>query len=187
MLLLLSGFLGFAVDPVSPWTEIPAAVFGVGSGLTLDEFALWVHLKDVYWSEERRSSLDAVVVAAVIGGLIVLGVAPFDVPHNGSSVSTLIVAIVTDLLLAAVAILKGKPLLGLIGIFIPLVTLVGVVRLASPSSPWARRLYDANGRKLARAKTRWMRIRARRLRVADAVAGPPGVEVAGDPKPVSDE
>jgi hypothetical protein len=52
-----SGFLEFA--PSSPWLEILSAIFGVGAGLTLDEFALWVDLKDVYWAEEGRASLDA--------------------------------------------------------------------------------------------------------------------------------
>lgn len=28
-----------------------AAAFGVGAALTLDEFALWLHLSDVYWAE----------------------------------------------------------------------------------------------------------------------------------------
>jgi len=38
--------------------------FGVGAGLTLDELALWLHLKDVYWAEKGRRSFAAVVVAA---------------------------------------------------------------------------------------------------------------------------
>ncbi len=71
------------------------------------------------------------------------------------------------------AILKGKPLLGMIGIFTSLVSLVGAVRLASPSSVWARRRYDPGGRKLARAQARWQRIEARRRRVTDAIAGAP--------------
>src|SRR5947208_11334281 len=45
ILLLLSGSLGFALNPASPWNEILAALFGVGAGLTLDEFALWIHLE----------------------------------------------------------------------------------------------------------------------------------------------
>ena len=44
--------------------------FGVGAGLTLDEFALWVHLEDVSWSEQGRVSLDAV---QPISGSISLG------------------------------------------------------------------------------------------------------------------
>ncbi len=160
LLLLLSGFLGFALDPGSPTREILAAVFGIGAGLTLDEFALWVHLEDVYWKEEGRASFDAVVMATVIGGLLVLGVAPFDLPHNASSVSTLAAAVIIDVLLAAFAILKGKPVLGMAGIFVPLVSLVGAVRLASPSSPWARHLYPPEGRKSTRSRVRWARIHA---------------------------
>src|SRR5262249_32492920 len=73
VLLLLSGFLQFAIDPASPWGEILAALFGIGAGLTLDEFALWIHLEDVYWAQEGRASVDAVIVATVIGGLVLLG------------------------------------------------------------------------------------------------------------------
>ena len=68
VLMMLAGFISFAVQPSSPWFEIAAGVFGVGMGLSLDEFALWLYLDDVYWSEEGRSSVDAVVFAAIIGG-----------------------------------------------------------------------------------------------------------------------
>ena len=47
-------------------------------GLTLDEFALWLHLEDVYWSEEGRSSVDAVIFAAIIGGGLIVGFVPLD-------------------------------------------------------------------------------------------------------------
>jgi hypothetical protein len=177
VLLLLCGFLGFATGQGTPRTEILAALFGIGAGLTLDEFALWIHLDDVYWSEEGRSSVDAVVVAAVLGALIVLGAVPFDLPHNTSSVETLTSAIIIAVLLAVLAIIKGKPLLGVIGIFIPLISLVGAVRLASPGSPWARRFYAPDSRKLARAEARWKRIGTRRRRMSDAVAGAPEAPV----------
>jgi len=49
LLVLLSGLLEFRFSPDSPWTEVLAALFGVGAALTLDEFALWFHLDDVYW------------------------------------------------------------------------------------------------------------------------------------------
>ena len=29
-------------------------LFGIGTGLTLDEFALWLNLKDVYWEKQGR-------------------------------------------------------------------------------------------------------------------------------------
>jgi len=181
VLLLTTGFLGFAIGAGSPWHEILAAGFGVGAGLTLDEFALWVYLRDVYWTEEGRASLDAVVVAAALGGLIVCGIAPFDLPRNSSSVSTLVLTVLIVLALSAAAILKGRPLLGLIGIFLPPFSLVGCARLAAPSSPWARRLYAADGRKLARSQARFARVHSRRRRLADAIAGAPseGEETAG--------
>src|SRR3954467_915935 len=48
-LLLLAGFVAFATDLAAPWLQITAIGFGIGAGLTLDEFALWLHLDDVYW------------------------------------------------------------------------------------------------------------------------------------------
>jgi hypothetical protein len=179
VLLLLSGFLGFVTGPASPGTEILAAIFGIGAGLTLDEFALWIHLQDVYWAEEGRSSLDAVVVAAVIGGLIVVGFAPFDIPNNSSSIETLVLTVLLDVALAVVAIVKGKRLLGLIGVFVPLASLAGAVRLAAPGSPWARQLYAPDSRRLARSRSRYQRIDARRRRLADAIAGAPTGPAAG--------
>ncbi len=76
VLMLLCGFL-LALEPGSPWVELVAAGFGVGAGLTLDEYALWLHLEDVYWAEEGRQSVDAVVIAATVGGLLLLGFVPF--------------------------------------------------------------------------------------------------------------
>jgi hypothetical protein len=185
VLLMLTGFLGFVSRPVSPWTEVLAALFGVGAGLTLDEFALWIHLRDVYWAEEGRSSLDAVIVAALIGGLVVLGLAPFDLHNGTASVDTLALSVGIDILLASITIFKGKLFLGLLGVFVPPVSLVGAIRLAAPDSAWARRFYKPGGRKLERSQARFARIRARRRRLADAVAGAPGMPVpAGLEAPV---
>jgi len=139
----------------------------------MDEFALWIHLRDVYWAEEGRSSVTAAVVALVLGGLILLGFAPFDLKNNAASVDTLLVAVAVDVVLATLAILKGKPILGLIGLFIPFVSLWGAVRLAAPRSPWARRFYDPSGRRLARSEARWARLEARRRRLSDMIAGAP--------------
>lgn len=172
LLMLLAGFLSFALDPSSPRTEILAALFGIGAGLTLDEFALWVHLRDVYWAEEGRASFDAVVVAAMTGGLILLGGVPLSL-NSGGSIASLVLAVAIDVLFAVAAILKGKPVLGLIGLFVPMVSFVGAVRLASPNSPWARWRYKPGGHKLARAQARWARIDARRRRFSDAIAGAP--------------
>jgi hypothetical protein len=59
-----------------PVSRATAAAFGVASALTLDEFALWLTLQDVYWAKQGRKSVDA---AAVFGGLLSIGLwgAPF--------------------------------------------------------------------------------------------------------------
>ncbi len=72
-LMMLSGFLAFAAPLQAPWWHLVAVTFGVGAGFTMDEFALWVRLEDVYWSQEGRASFDAVVVAGAFAALVVLG------------------------------------------------------------------------------------------------------------------
>src|SRR3954447_2012728 len=57
LLLMIAGFLGFALQPPNAWMDVLAVLFGIGMGLTLDEFALWLHLEDVYWSDEGRQSV----------------------------------------------------------------------------------------------------------------------------------
>ena len=102
-----------------------------------------------------------------------LGLAPFDLANQEGSISSLVVAILIDIGLASLAIFKGKPLLGLIGIFIPFASIVGAVRLATPHSPWARRRYPPESKKLERAKARWQRLQKRRTWLSDAIGGTP--------------
>jgi hypothetical protein len=154
-LLLLSGFLAFATDLDPPWLQITAVGFGIGAGLTLDEFALWLHLDDVYWSEEGRSSVDAVILSAAFAALVVLGVRPFGLDEVGSVVGSIAVAAVA-VTLAAVAFLKGRILLGVVAVFVPLVGAVCAVRLAKPGSAWARRRYTGRrADRLERARQRF--------------------------------
>ncbi len=70
--LLVSGYVGIGLAPVAGRLWL-AALFGVGAALTLDEFALWLNLKDVYWAKQGRDSIDAVVVAATLSALGILG------------------------------------------------------------------------------------------------------------------
>src|SRR6201999_3744890 len=72
ILIIVTGYLSNALHLRGPRT-IVAIFFGIGAALTLDEFALWLHLKDVYWSKQGRRSVDVVVVAATLAGLVVLG------------------------------------------------------------------------------------------------------------------
>ena len=72
LLLLISGYLALAFDP-DRVRNLLAVLFGVGAALTLDEFALWLNLEDVYWAKQGRSSVDAVIVFATLLGMILLG------------------------------------------------------------------------------------------------------------------
>lgn len=51
-------------------SRLLAILYGVGAALTLDEFALWLNLADVYWSREGRESIDAIILfgAALAAG-----------------------------------------------------------------------------------------------------------------------
>src|SRR4051794_7141971 len=73
LLLMVCGYVGVAIHPGDPWREIIAVGFGIGTGLTLDEFALWLNLKDVYWTEQGRRSIDAVIIAAAVSGIALVG------------------------------------------------------------------------------------------------------------------
>lgn len=68
------GAFGISGGPVAH--DILAVVFGMGCGLVLDEFALVLHLEDVYWKEEGRRSVDAVILSVAVIGLLVAGEAP---------------------------------------------------------------------------------------------------------------
>jgi hypothetical protein len=168
-LMLGCGFV-LALQPGSPWFELVAAGFGIGAGLTLDEYALWLHLDDVYWAEEGRRSVDAVVVAALIGGLVMMGFLPF---ATDSGVPTIVASVLAALALATVAVLKGKLFMGIATMLVPFVGLVAALRLAKPDSFWARRRYPEGSRKLARARGRLERHQRRYRAFQDRIAGAP--------------
>jgi hypothetical protein len=170
--MMLSGFLGFATEPESPWLEILAALFGIGAGLTIDEFALWLHLEDVYWAEEGRSSVDAMIVATIFGGGFVLGLAPLDT-GGGGGVIAVVATTVINLGACVIAALKGKLASTLTGMFLPPVAWVSAVRLARPGSVWGKRRYRAGSSKLARAAERDTRFRARQRRLQELIGGRP--------------
>jgi lysyl-tRNA synthetase, class II len=170
--MMVAGFVGFAVQPGEPWLEILAAVFGVGMGLTLDEFALWLYLEDVYWAEEGRSSVDAVVLAAIIGGGLVVGFVPLDAGSGGST-AAIVTSVAITLLLCVIVALKGKVSAAVIGMFIPPVAWVSSIRLARPNSFWARRRYPEGSEKLAKAAARKERHDRRLRRLQDLIGGAP--------------
>ena len=142
--MMIAGASGFIAMGDQPWTDICAFAFGVGAGLTIDEFALWVYLEDVYWSEEGRISIDATVIATAVMALIILGFTPFTFETGsldeffGSIVAALVV-----LALISICFAKQRLLHGVVGFFVFPVALYGAVRIGKPGSPWARRLYGA--------------------------------------------
>ena len=178
VLLLLCGFLTFALSPKEEGLYALAVLFGVGAGLTLDEFALWLHLEDVYWSTEGRSSIDAVVIAVLVGGLFMVS-APLGIDDPGPALASVGLAAL-QVAICSIAVLKGKFVFGLVGLFLPIFAYVGAIRLARPQSPWARRRYSPEGRKMARARERERKWARRRERWSDFVGGTPGQAPAGD-------
>jgi hypothetical protein len=153
LLVLSMGYLGLSFDLAAPWIELVAIGFGIGMGLTLDEFALWLNLEDVYWSPQGRQSIDAVIVTASLLGIALLGLQFWIDIHEaflvllGVGGDTLEGSETTLFLLpwwvfgvafAIVCVLKGRVLMAIVGVFVPLVGLVGVVRPAKPDSRWHR-------------------------------------------------
>jgi hypothetical protein len=155
--MMIAGTLGFAALGHSPYAEICAFAFGVGAGLTIDEFALWVYLDDVYWAEEGRSSIDATVIAAAAMFLILIGSSPFS--FDTSSPAQVIGSILGALLvflMVAICFAKQRLMHGAIGFFVLPIAIYGAARLGKPGSAWARRRYgERNPAKQQRAEERF--------------------------------
>lgn len=174
LLVLLTGLLEFRYSPDSPGSEILALLFGAGAALALDEFALWLHLEDVYWSAEGRKSIDAILVATAIGVVLLLQASPVGVDRQEGTGTGLYVATITlHLVTAVICLLKGKLATGLIGVALPFVALVGALRLAEPQSFWARRWYGDRKTTRSRARYGTGAYTARYERFRDFIGGSP--------------
>lgn len=179
-MMLIGGIGGFGVHGGPVAHDILAVVFGVGSGLVLDEFALVLHLEDVYWREEGRRSVDAVILAVSVIALLLIGEAPLGGYVGGTSYTSYVIAAAL-LGFVVLCLLKGKVWTGLLGVMLPFLAVVGALRLARPHSPWARWRYASRPRRMARAERREERVH-RRLVTAKTAAMD---AVAGAPTPVS--
>ena len=154
--MMIAGTLAFAAAGHSPTMEICALVFGIGIGLTIDEFALWVYLEDVYWAEEGRSSIDATVIAAALIGMIVLGVNPFEASSEGATALESIFTWVLVIFFVAASFLKGRRLHGVVGVFFAPLAIYATCRIGKPDSPWAHRRYGTkHPKKQAKAEARF--------------------------------
>ncbi|AUG78142.1 hypothetical protein CFP65_3344 [Kitasatospora sp. MMS16-BH015] len=180
--LLVGGVGAFATNGHHPWIDWFGLCFGIGCGLVLDEFALILHLDDVYWSEQGRKSVDAVIFGILFTALLLTGYVPLGVVPGQTEPMTagrwgLVAVISFNALASVVALLKGKVWTGLLGIMVPGLSWIGAVRLARPSSPWARWFYGTRPRRRARAvrRERLLHRRVDRARtwLFDLIAGAP--------------
>ncbi|QLY29857.1 hypothetical protein H0264_32355 [Nocardia huaxiensis] len=164
-----------------------AVFFGLGAALVLDEFALIYYLRDVYWEEQGRTSVDAVFVAIAVTGLLLLGFHPLwlldinDFRSDPNPAERIVIAVFAfvNLGLAAIVIAKGKIWTGLFGMFFPPLLVVGALRLSRPGAPWARWRYGNRRGRMQRAIRRERRYRRPVIRakifVQDLLAGKPDV------------
>jgi hypothetical protein len=179
VLLVIGALLSVGNGGRTPWAELAGVAVGTGTSLVLDEFALILHLQDVYWSQEGRLSVEMISLTAASLTFALAGSAPFnirDVTAAEQSVrGGIAVVSVAHALLVLVCVAKGKYPTALFGIFLPAVAWVGAARLARPRSLWARRRYDdARGAKAERRAAdfdrRWDPIGDR---ISNFIAGSP--------------
>ena len=187
LLVMISGVTLVALSVTGNELEYTASaiVFGIGAALVLDEYALILHLSDVYWEEDGRTSVDAVFAAVAVGGLLVLGLHPLmffislwqDTTHSVPLRAGVVFAMVLTLPLAVLVVLKGKVWTGLIGMFFVPLLVIGAIRLSRPQAPWARWLYMSRLDKMARALQRERTLRRpvvrAKLWVQYSIAGTP--------------
>jgi hypothetical protein len=185
ILLIIGAFTAVGGPDTVGWLSFSAIAVGIGTSLVLDEFALILHLQDVYWADEGRISVEMVSLAVACLGLLLIGFRPFDLRGDSAGADAVAVAVSLALLILwiLVCIAKGKYKVALFGAFIPLVALVGTIRLARPGSRWATRRYGPA--KLSRASARATRYDARwgpaTDWVSDFVAGKPSEPDPVDP------
>jgi len=174
LILIVGGFVAAGAHATEPWASIGAVLIGIGAGLVLDEFALILTLDDVYWAKEGRISVEIVALAAASLGIFLVFGSPFTPSEaDGGDVVGYIVGIALHLLCVFVTFRKGKLRTAIVGFFLPVVGMVGAIRLARPGSRWARRFYRE--KKTARATVRAAKSDARWAPVAnwfgDTLAG----------------
>jgi lysyl-tRNA synthetase, class II len=178
VIVLTAGMVDISLAPGDTGRAILAVIFGIGGAFILDEFALTFHLRDVYWTEEGRRSIEASVIWLLLGALLLVGVSPFGI-HDKTVVPRAIgfSVIGINVLLSIVTCLKGKLTLGLVTIFLPPIGVVTATRLARPGSVWAQVFYRDDPAKRARAEARFhpehSSLERLRIRCVDLLAGAP--------------
>jgi hypothetical protein len=183
VLVLVSGMLDLSLRPGGLARELLAVAFGVGAAFILDEFALSLHVRDVYWTPEGRHSVEVSIMWGLLGLLLLVGISPFGI-HDSSEVPRIVgfAIVAINIVLAVVTCLKGKLTFGLLSVFLPPVGLAAAIRLARPGSLWAQLFYRGDPAKQARARARFdpdhAPLERLRLRLSDLVGGAPDQAVS---------
>lgn len=157
VIMLVTGPVEFVIAPHGAVRTALACVFAAGAALTLDEYALWLHLTDVYWEERGRKSVDAVVAVAGLGTLALVVSNPFS-RSEGESLWIYFGYLFLTIGFVAVAVFKGRLFLGPAGVLVLPLAIFAALRLARPGSPWFGRFYTEGSRKFERALLRGSRI-----------------------------
>ena len=139
--MMIFGYIGIVFQPDDPWREIVTVLFAIGMGLALDEFALWVELKDVYWEKEGRKSVDAMIIAGCVTGVFVVGFSAW--VQLADTVTGTAFAIVggfgaLGIVVALLNIAKEHYAWAAVSLVLWPVGVIGAVRPARPTSLWAR-------------------------------------------------
>ena len=133
VLLVVGAVTAIATDTDTRWSALAAVLVGVGTSLVLDEFALILHLEDVYWAEEGRISVEMVSLAVASMGLVLVGFTPFDLSQEDSAaLSVTLGGFALHLVWIVVCVSKGKYKMAFFGVFFTIVALVGALRWPGP-------------------------------------------------------
>lgn len=175
IILLLGGVLALGSFERGVWRQVAGILFGMGAALVLDEFAMVLHLDDVYWTSQGRLSADAVTLAAVVMFCALLIIAPNKPPTDEVTgfwlnLVSAVFFIGFWLLPISITILKGKLWMAALALlFIPLAWFAAV-RLGRPGSPWAHFRYRAAPTKQLRAAARSEKWRRRQQPIRDWIS-----------------
>jgi hypothetical protein len=156
VLLITGALIAVGAGQESVWRSIAGVLVGAGASLVLDEFALILHLKDVYWAQQGRLSVQMISLTAACLLFALIGVLPFGIDDR-SRANEVANVLTTGWILHAVLLLtcvaKGKYSTALFGTFMPVVAWVGAFRIGRPESWWAKHRYKTE-KKRAKAERR---------------------------------
>jgi hypothetical protein len=157
VIMLASAPVEFVIAPHGTARTVLACIFAAGAALTLDEFALWLHLTDVYWEDRGRKSVDAVITVSGLGTLGLIASTPVS-RGPGEGLWYYFGYLFVTIGFVVVAVFKGRLFLGPAGVLLLPLAIYAAVRLAKPGSPWYSRFYREGSRKYDKSNRRAARI-----------------------------